>query len=188
MYTSSQFESKEAARSHVERLQNQPLLIFWHGNCSNGWQKYMSLTDVMTCIENVQNMEVTSLCNSQSDLQCLEWITSAPTAVAICLNTIGHNVACFTCLLADSLMGPLVSGCIVCGSANPLAKTVFCNFWKLGHRWPSCPRSSRGWICKGSTWLLAASSDSILGEVCIIGFLKVCSFLWCKSYNNWNCK
>ena len=43
-----------------------------------------------------------------------------------------------------------------------------------------CPKISRGWFCRRSTRLLAASSDSNLGEVYIIGFRKVCSLLWYK--------
>ena len=36
MYTLPKFELEEAARSQVERLQNQPQMIFGHRNCSNG--------------------------------------------------------------------------------------------------------------------------------------------------------
>ena len=41
----------------------------------------------------------------------------------------------------------------------------------------SMPKDQSWLVCRRLTWLLAASSDSNLGEMCIIGFLKVCSLL-----------
>ena len=72
-----------------------------------------------------QNMEVSSLCKSQSDPQCLELVTGTLASYASCLNTIGCNVARFTRLLTDEFDRAVR---IVCGSANPLAKTVFATF------------------------------------------------------------
>ena len=43
------------------------------------------------------------------------------------------------------------------------------------------PSMSLCWFCWCSTWLFAASSDSNLGDVYIVRFLKVCSLLWFKS-------
>ena len=43
-----------------------------------------------------------------------------------------------------------------------------------------CPKIICGWFCRRSTWLLAASSNSNLGNV-YIGFLKVCRLLWYKN-------
>ena len=36
-----------------------------------------------------------------SDSQCLKLVTSAHALVASCINTIGSNIACLSCLLAD---------------------------------------------------------------------------------------
>ena len=79
-------------------------------------------------IATIRNMEVCSLYNSQSDPQCLELVTGACASVASCLNTIGHNVACFTSLLAGEFTGSPVAMRMVCGSANLLAKSVFATF------------------------------------------------------------
>ena len=53
-------------------------------------------TDVMTSMGStmatVQTMEVSSLCKSQSDPQCLKLVLCARASVASCLNTIGPNV------------------------------------------------------------------------------------------------
>ena len=142
-------------------------------------------TDVMKStsgtIATIRNMEVSSLYNSQSDPQCFELVTGACASVASCLNTIGHNVACFTSLLAGEFYRVArrhANGLWLC---EPSRQICFCNFWKLSHRRPWHPKSNHGGFCRRSTWLLAASPDSNLGEVYIIGFLKVCSLLWYKT-------
>ena len=134
----------------------------------------------MVTISTVQNMEVNSLCNRQSDLQCLELVTGARAFVASYLDTIGRNVACFMGLLADEFDRAARCRAHCLWLCQPSRQNDFCKFWKLGHRRSSHPRSSRGWFCRRSTRLLAVFSDSNLGEVCIIGFLKVCSSLWYK--------
>ena len=78
----------------------------------------------------VQNMEVSSLCNSQSDLQCLELVTGAHAAATICLTTIGHNVACYTRLLAaefDRATRCRAHSLWLC-QPSYLVKTVFATF------------------------------------------------------------
>ena len=93
VYTSLKFESEEAARSQVERLQNQQRPIF---RCHGGQLLPVQGAELGGTIATVQNMEVSSLCNSQSDPQCLELVTGARASVASCLNTIGCNVVYFT--------------------------------------------------------------------------------------------
>ena len=59
------------------------------------------MTSTGGTIATVQNMKVSSLCNSQSDLRYLGLVAGAHASVTSCLNTIGRNVACFMRLLAD---------------------------------------------------------------------------------------
>ena len=124
-------------------------------------------------IATVQSMEVSRLCNSHSGLQCLESGTSACESVSCWLDTIGCNVACFKHLkMADRFARAACCrghGLWLC---QPSHKDCFCNVLKCSHRWPWCPGNNRGWICRGSTWLLAASFDS---NVC------VCSTNWLLS-------
>ena len=148
------------------------------------WVGAPTWTDVMTSaggtIATIQNMEVSSLCNSQSHLQCLKLVTGACASVASCLNTIGRNVACFTRLLMGKFYRAAhcrAHGLWLC---QPSRQNCFWNIWKLSHRRPWHLKSNHGWLCRRLTWLLAASSDSKLDKVYIIGFFKVCSLLWYK--------
>ena len=93
MYSSPKFESDEAARSQVARLQNQQQPIF---RCHGGQLLPVQGAEPGGTIATVQNMKVRRLCNSQSDPQCLELATGARASVASCLNTIGCNVVYFT--------------------------------------------------------------------------------------------
>ena len=128
------------------------------------------MTSAGGTIATIQNMEVSCLCKNQSDPQCLELVTCARAYVASCLNTIDRTVACFTRLLADEFDRAARRRAHVLWLCQPSHQNCFSNFWKLS------PRSSRGWICRRSTWLLAALSDLNLGEV----YIKVCNLLWYK--------
>ena len=136
----------------------------------------------------VQNMEVNSLCNRQSDLQCLELVTGARAFVASYLDTIGRNVARFMGLLADEFDRAARCRAHCLWLCQPSRQNNFCKFWKLGHRRSSHPISSRGWFYRRSTRLLADSSDSFVKSRYIIGFFKVCSLLWYKIYGDLGCK
>ena len=119
-----------------------------------------------------------------SDPQRLELVKGARASVASCRNTIGRNVACLTHVLTEGF--PKATRCR--DTANPLAKTCFCNILECCHRRPSYPSVSSGWIGRCLTWLLATSSDSNLDEVYTIGFRKVCSLLWYKIQGDLGCK
>ena len=77
MYTSPKFESEEAAKSQVERLQNQQQPMF---GCHGGQLppvhgaepgRQHELTDITTstggAIAIVQSMQISKSCNSQSN-------------------------------------------------------------------------------------------------------------------------
>ena len=117
MYTSLKVESEKVARSQVELLQNQPWLILRHGNCSNGWRKYMSRGIGMNrryhkhlwyhwnCPEHGSKQVMQQpIKRIASDLQCLKLVTSARASVASCLNIIGRKVACFKTFSADGFI------------------------------------------------------------------------------------
>ena len=123
-----------------------------------------------------------------SDSQCLGLVTSACASVASCLNTIGHNEACFARLLADEFARAARCRAHCLWLCQPSCKIFFCSVLTRSHRPPSCPSINRGWICRGSTWLLADSSDSFVKSRYIIGFFKVCSLLWYKIYGDLGCK
>ena len=81
-----------------------------------------------------------------SDPQCLEFVTGTRASVASCLNTIGCNVACFMCLLADEFARATrfrAHGLWLC---QPSRKKLFCNILKCSHRRPSCPSINRSWF------------------------------------------
>ena len=167
MYTLSKFESEEAARSQAELLQIQPRLLLGHRNCSNVWRKCMSWGPSMNRRYDKHGWyncnrpeHGSSLCNSQSDPQCfelattlseksLELVTGACASVASCLNTIGRNVACFKRLLADEFDRVACCRAHCFWLCQPSRQKSFYNFWKLSHRRPWRPRSSRSWICRG---------------------------------------
>ena len=138
MYTSPKFEFEEEARSQVEHLQNQPRLILGHGNCSNGWRKYMSRGISMNrryykpgwghCNhpkhESKQVMQQ-PIKRIASDLQCLKLVMSAHASVASCLNIIDRKVACFEIFPA----GRFIRSSRCCGQSlwrcRPFCKTGF---------------------------------------------------------------
>ena len=114
------------------------------------------MTSTGGTIATVQSMEVSRLCNNQSDQQSLTLVTGARASVASCLNTIARNLACFTRLLAGGFARATrcrAHGLWLC---QPSRKNTVL---KSSHRQPSCFSINSSWICRVSNWVLAASSD-----------------------------
>ena len=125
MYTSPKFDSEEARLSVYKINRSWSLGMGIVAMADGSMSRASAWTDVTTSTGGtVQSMGVSSLCSSQSDLQCLGLVTGACASVVSCLNTIGHNVACFMCLLADGFASAaLCRGFWLC---QPTGKSYFC--------------------------------------------------------------
>ena len=117
-----------------------------------------------------------------SDPQCLKLVTSARASVVSCLNIIGRKVARFDIFSADGFIRG--SRCCAQGlwRCRPFHKTGFSEPWNGGHRPPSCPRISRGWFCRRSTWLLADSSHSNLVKCTPLDSLRCSVYSGCTRF------
>ena len=189
MYTSPQFESKEAARSQVKPLQNQqrPILGCHVGQSppvqgaewgvsmnwcyKHGWYhcnrpEHGSKQVIQQPIKRIA-----------SDSQRLKLVMSACASVANCLNIIGHKVACIAVFSADGVNSG--SRCWAQGlwRCRHCPEMHFLNSLDRRQLSDMTPKYGSLLVLERSN---QASSDSNLGEVYIIGFLKVCSLLWYK--------
>ena len=154
MYASFKFKSEKAARSQVEPLQIQPLLMIRHDG--RRWLRFKTLQQSFFARWLATRLQINVWSKLHYDIAGL----------------IGCCIAAYIHVL-DGCNGTTRARQNVCSYWYPDSYTYF--------RQPllqlSCPWINRGWICRRSTWLFAASSDLNLNEVYIIGFLKVCSLL-----------
>ena len=93
------------------------------------------------------------------------------------------KLACFTFFLVNGFARAF--RCCVRGFSR---KIFLHNALELQSPAAICPHVRWCRFCRCSAWLLAASSDSNLGKVYIIGFLKVCNLLWYTSYGDSGCE
>ena len=149
MYTSPKFKSEEAARSQAEHLPNLSRLTLGHEKSSNGEWKHMyrGISLNRRCDKHGQDHYNRPTNGSKqstqqpikriaSDPQCLMLVTGACASVASGLNTIGRNVACFTCLLEDGFTRATCCPAHGLWRCQASCKTCFRNLLERSHQRP----------------------------------------------------